>query len=197
MRDNGIGIPPEMLPQVFELFAQGERDARTAPQGGLGIGLALVQKLVELHGGTRRGAQRRARARAASSSSGCRCLAASRRAGADAPRPPVAAPAAPRRILVVDDNVDAAESLGDAAAARGHEVHGRARRPAGARDRRDAERPTVVLLDIGLPGMDGYEVCRRAARSRGLDDARDHRADRLRPGQGPPARAEAGFDEHM
>ena len=116
VRDTGIGIPAEMLPRIFEMFSQVDRSLERS-QGGLGIGLTLVQRLVEMHGGT---VEARSEGLGQGSEFVVRLPVAaaieSRRAarGRRGARPP---PAPSRRILVVDDNRDAADSLGDAAAA--------------------------------------------------------------------------------
>ena len=158
IEDDGNGIPGEDLPHVFELFVQGSREAHVVQQG-LGIGLALVRTLVELHGG-----------RVTAHSDG-----RDRGAHFDVRLPlaqTVAAPAAPTpqrqslqglRVLVVDDNVDAATSLALVLEALGTEqrvVHD----GAAALQAVDAFGPHVVLLDIGMPDMDGYEVARRLRR---------------------------------
>ena len=111
VRDNGSGIAPALLPHVFDLFIQGERTPDRA-QGGLGLGLALVKSIAALHGGQRAGGQRRAWARAARFTI---TLPAVARAGAGATAPPAPARRARRRrraSMIVDDNVDAAQSLG-------------------------------------------------------------------------------------
>ncbi|MFO0581641.1 MAG: ATP-binding protein [Anaeromyxobacter sp.] len=152
--DRGSGIPPELLPRVFELFVQGERGlARTS--GGLGLGLTLVKRLVELHGG-----EVSARSDGAGLGSTFEVrLPLAARAQAPAPRhTPV--PAGSRRVLVVEDNADAAETLVEVLKLLGHEARWA---PDGPAALALAERfaPDVVLLDIGLPEMDGYEVARR------------------------------------
>jgi len=156
VRDDGIGIPREMLERVFELFTQADRVAGTVPQG-LGIGLTLVRRLVTLHGG-------RVTARSAGRGQGSEfevripiSTAGAARA-AHRPSPPPAAK--PCRILVVDDNADSAESLAVVLRLRGHEVRVAHDGPA-ALEAALAEPPDVVLLDIGLPGMSGYDVARR------------------------------------
>ena len=155
MRDNGIGIAPDQLASVFEMFTQVDRSNRLA-QGGLGIGLTLVRSLVAMHGGT-------VEARSAGPGTGSEfvvelpALGAHAPANGDAARPP----AFPRRrILVVDDNRDAADTLGELLSALGATVSvahsGRA-----ALDTFSSFAPDTVLLDIGMPEMDGYEVARR------------------------------------
>jgi signal transduction histidine kinase/CheY-like chemotaxis protein len=154
VRDNGVGIAPALLPRLFELFVQGDRSAARA-QGGLGIGLALVKRLVELHGGA-------VEAHSAGVSQGSEFVVRlPRRPPPPVPAPVAAAPAGPsRRVLVVDDNADAALMLTLLLRARGHEVRAAHSGPA-ALEAAVAFRPEAVVLDIGLPGMDGYEVARR------------------------------------
>jgi PAS domain S-box-containing protein len=164
VRDNGIGIRPAMLSQIFEMFTQGGSEGPYS-QGGLGIGLTLVRRLVELHGG---------HVEAYSEGIGCgsefvvtlplaqvdACLA----------RPAVESRAAhdaqSRRILVVDDNGDAADSLCMLLKSRGHDVHVAydGLEAVGAAVTFD---PDVVLLDIGLPKLSGYEAARRIREARG------------------------------
>jgi PAS domain S-box-containing protein len=155
--DTGIGIPPEALPHVFEMFTQVGRD-RDRSQGGLGIGLALVHRLVELHGGS-------VAARSSGTDQGSVFtvrLPLASRLPADVPGTPAvpeAHPAMQLRVLVVDDNVDAAESLAALLDLAGH-----ATRIAHDGDQAllaaHEFRPEVVFLDIGMPGKDGYEVAK-------------------------------------
>jgi PAS domain S-box-containing protein len=193
IRDDGVGIPRDMLDNVFSLFTQVGRTLDRA-QGGLGIGLYLVRSLVELHGGN---------VAAASDGPGLGstftvrvpCLLANE---LPAPEPEQAAPAgaAGLKVLVVDDNVDAADTLStvlEMTGRRTHTVHdGPAVLPAAR-----AFDPDIILLDIGLPGLSGYEVARQlradprfsrtvliAVTGWGSDE--DRRRSR-----------EAGFDEHM
>ena len=156
--DNGIGIEADLLPHVFELFEQGKR-ALDRTQGGLGVGLTLVQRLVQLHGGE-------VLASSAGAGLGSRFRVLLPCLGEVVEAPPAAAdgqlPAASvaRRILVVDDNVDVVETTTMLLSLSGHQVRS-------AKDGLQALhvatefRPDVVLLDIGLPLMDGYEVARR------------------------------------
>jgi signal transduction histidine kinase/DNA-binding response OmpR family regulator len=156
--DTGMGIPPALLPRVFDLFAQAERTPDRS-QGGLGIGLALVRSLVRLHGGE-----------VSASSEGVgkgseftvRLPALRRDFAPPAPVEPEAAlpETRPRRVLIVEDNEDAAETLVEMVELWGHEVR-LARTGKLALEEAEAYRPEVVLLDIGLPGLDGYEVARR------------------------------------
>jgi signal transduction histidine kinase len=158
VRDEGRGIPPEMLPRVFELFVQLDRDNRWA-QGGLGIGLTLAKTLAELHGGT---VDARSAGRGRGSEFIVRLPLGNARV---APRvaPNESEPAAvlaARRILVVDDNRDAAESLSTLLTLLGAHVRVAFSGPE-ALDAFATYQPGVVLLDIGMPGMDGHEVARR------------------------------------
>jgi signal transduction histidine kinase len=170
VRDGGVGIAPEMLPYVFDLFSrvQPARDERDA---SLGIGLALVRELVALHGGT-------VQASSAGPGTGAEFVvrlplaageaepAQPRRAGAAAPAPTQR----PRRVLLVDDNRDSAESLAQLLRLFGHEVEqaysGREALAAGRGRRWD-----LVLLDIGMPDVSGYEVARQLRADPALADA--------------------------
>jgi PAS domain S-box-containing protein len=158
VRDTGTGIPPEMLPRVFELFTQVDRHAGRS-QGGLGIGLTLVKRLAEMHGGnvvahsegTGRGSEFVVRLPLADHPY------PTARAGSEADSPPVLTP---RRVLIVDDNHDAADSLGMLLKLLGSDVQVVYNGP-DALEALVRYQPAVVLLDIGMPGMDGYEVARR------------------------------------
>jgi signal transduction histidine kinase/DNA-binding response OmpR family regulator len=159
VRDNGIGIDRELLPRVFELFSQGERSLDRS-LGGLGVGLTVVQRLVELHQGrvdvSSEGAGKGAEFRIV-----LPCISEVPQAASE-DRSPVRKqiPSEGRRILVVDDNVDAAESIAVLLRLEGHEVKT-------VSDGQQAIAcsqvfaPSAVVLDIGLPGMNGYEVARR------------------------------------
>jgi signal transduction histidine kinase/CheY-like chemotaxis protein len=160
VRDTGMGIPPEMLPHVFELFTQGEWSADHA-QGGMGIGLALVRRLVELHGGTitaaskglGRGSEFVVRLPAPSVNRDGPIRDGDERCSPSFSKPPR------RRILVVDDNVDAAQTLSMLLILQGHETRLAHDGPSALQAAEDYQ-PEVVLLDIGLPRMDGYQVAR-------------------------------------
>jgi CheY-like chemotaxis protein len=168
VQDSGCGIAPELLPHVFEPFVQGEQrlDRRA---GGLGLGLAIVQTLVRLHGGS---------VHAESAGAGAGSLFVVRLPLAEAvpvqpahePRPPQVR--GPRmRILVVDDNADAAQSLSLLLGEVGHEVRVAGDAAAALASVDAGFDPELALLDIGLPGMDGYELARRlrgVARLRGI-----------------------------
>ncbi|HEX7378463.1 MAG TPA: response regulator [Pirellulales bacterium] len=162
VRDTGIGMPPEMLPRVFDMFMQVELSPSRA-QGGLGIGLSLVKNLVEMHGGA-------VEARSAGPGRGSEFTVRLPRAtaiGLEQSTPSDdgknATVARPRRVLVVDDQPDAAKTLAALLAHLGHEVR-IAHDGSAALETAADFRPQVVLLDIGLPGMDGHEVARQLRR---------------------------------
>jgi PAS domain S-box-containing protein len=163
VRDDGIGLTQEALGRVFEMFSQ-VTSALDRSEGGLGIGLALVRGLVDLHGG-------RVEARSDGPGRGSEFVvvlplpppvADPPRAAGTSERP---APVRARRVLVADDNRDAAESLGLLLGLAGHEVRIAQDGP-GALEAAAEFRPDTVLLDIGMPGLNGYEV---AARLRAFD----------------------------
>ncbi len=156
VRDTGIGIPSALLPKVFDLFVQGERSLDRT-EGGLGIGLTLVKRLIELHGGS-------VEASSGGPGQGSEFivrlpLALEQKV---APEPTATAetrPAPRRRLLVVDDNRDSANTLAALLETMGHEVR-IAYDGAGAVALAAEYRPDGVFLDIGLPGMNGYDVAR-------------------------------------
>ena len=166
--DNGSGIEPALLPHIFELFTQGERTPDRA-QGGLGLGLALVKSMVGLHGG---------RVEAASAGPGqgsAFSIYLPLLASSPAPLPVVgctsaaamaamSAKAAPLRLMIVDDNLDAAEALAALLAVDGHEVTV-LEDAASTLRRAEQDPPQAFILDIGLPDMDGYQLV-RALRAR-------------------------------
>ena len=192
VRDTGIGIPPDLLPRVFDLFVQAERSL-TRSKGGLGIGLMLVKRLVEMHGG---------KVQAASDGLGRGCeftvilpIASPSEVGGDVERRDVGVRAESRRVLVVEDDPDSAQSLAMLLQIWGHRVE----IALDGRQALDAARsfgPEIVLLDIGIPGLDGYEVAERlrsehgsglklvALTGYGREDDRQRSRD-------------AGFDRHM
>ncbi len=156
VEDTGIGIEPAMLPRIFEMFVQAD-DREGRSQGGLGLGLSLVKSLVALHGG-------RVEALSGGPALGSAFvvrLPVSTREAAPLPAAMPNGPPPRRRVLVVDDNVDAAVSLGRLLSRLyGQEVRVAHDGPS-ALGCAEEFRPEVVLLDIGMPGMDGYEVARR------------------------------------
>ena len=155
VRDTGVGIEPELIPQVFEPFVQGERSlART--EGGLGLGLALVKGIAELHGGL---VHAESPGRQKGSAFVLRLPLGDAEVRQDRTHPPAGRSPRCRRVLVVEDNRDAAESLADIIEMLGHEAEIACDGPeAIARVR--ANPPEIVFCDIGLPGMSGYEVAR-------------------------------------
>jgi len=158
VRDTGAGIAPDLLPHVFDLFVQGDASlARTA--GGLGIGLTIVDRLVAMHGG-------RVSVRSEGTGLGSEFTVTLPMLADELPAPfaeadaPSSAATVGLRVLIVEDNVDMAESLATLLSSWGHEVH-LAYDAASALAMAARARPEVVLSDLGLPGMDGYELARR------------------------------------
>jgi signal transduction histidine kinase len=192
--DNGIGIPFEMQSRVFQLFTQVDKHLERA-QGGLGIGLALVKQLVTLHGGT---------IKVESAGSGKGSTFTARLLLAALPEQttgPVEAPAEKQRprslkVLVVEDNVDVAEAIGWVLEKMGHDhrfVHDGREALATARE----YRPDVVLLDIGLPGMDGYAVCRAFREDELFKNISIIAQTGWGQSRDKTSASEAGFDHHL
>lgn len=193
VKDNGAGLTPAMRDHVFDLFVQGP-DVRAYARGGLGIGLTLVRRLVEMHGGT-------VEARSDGLGHGSEFIArlpirpVARVTPHDDPIGAGLAALPMRRILVVDDNVDAADALAELLRDYGHDVRAAHDGPS-AIEQAAIHRPDFVLLDIGMPGFDGYEVARRMRGELGLKatlialtgygEARHRRLSR-----------DAGFDQHV
>jgi signal transduction histidine kinase len=191
VRDTGVGMTPYMIERVFDLFFQGERTLERA-EGGLGIGLTLVRRLAELHDG---------RVEAESPGHGHGSTVTVELPQMPAPAQaasPAGAPSAPspRRILIVEDSRDSRDMLRYLLERAGHEVHEAADGPSGV-DAILKVRPDIALVDVGLPGLDGYEVARR------VRAALAGRAVRLvaLTGYGLPEdhrrSQEAGFDAHL
>ncbi len=188
--DNGIGLSPELAARAFDLFVQGDRDLDRS-EGGLGIGLTLVRRLAELHGGT-------ARVHSDGDDTGSEFTVTLPAIEAPAPaaRSEEKPGSASRHILVVEDNADARETLGMLLSMAGHRVDTADDGPSGLAAAL-AERPDVALVDIGLPRMDGYEMARQLRSTAG----------EYRPylvaltGYGLPEDREralaAGFDAHV
>lgn len=191
VQDSGIGINPEMLPYLFDTFAQADNSLdRTA--GGLGLGLALVRGLVELHGGT-------VRAESAGLQRGAAfTISLPLYSGPEDPGARVSEPEdnGPFRILLIEDNRDAAETLHDLLELNGHEVDLAFSGPAGVEKAR-ALCPDVVLCDIGLPGMDGYSVARELRRTPELSGLRLIAVTGYGQEEARNRAAEAGFDFHL
>ncbi|HVK15138.1 MAG TPA: ATP-binding protein, partial [Gemmataceae bacterium] len=193
--DNGVGIPADMLPRIFDLFTQVD-GSLSRSHGGLGVGLALVRTLVEMQGG---------RVTAASGGLGKGSEFAVKLPAREAPAgrettttlEPFERAGRSLRVLVVEDNVDAGDSLSMLLRLHGHEVLV-ARTGPNALAVAAAFRPALAILDIGLPGMDGYEVARRLRADPqlagvtlcALTGYTPSEADRLKPQQ-------AGFDHHL
>jgi signal transduction histidine kinase len=193
VRDTGIGISPEMLPRVFNLFAQADTSLERI-EGGLGIGLTLVKSLVELHGGS---VEVRSDGLGMGSEFSFRLPLISAVAEAAAPEPASGGATQPvRRIAVIEDNADSRAVLAELLEVLGHEVVTAADGPEALR--LAAEKPPEVwIVDIGLPGMDGYEVARALRR---LVTGQRLLLIAL-TGYGSPAEQEqtraAGFDAHL
>ena len=201
IRDTGVGISPELLPHIFDLFTQGERSLDRS-QGGLGIGLCLVQRLVELHGGTvwaesvpGQGSEFVVTLPALAAAP------ASATSSATARSPALSVSASPPpekgcRVLIVDDNVDAAEMLATLLELSGHDVRTAFDGPTGLQSALDHP-PNVILLDIGLPGLTGIEVAERIRCQPALErtvlvamTGYGQESDRKRS-------RDAGFDHHL
>jgi CheY-like chemotaxis protein len=192
VRDNGIGIDANLLPRVFDLFSQAET-ALDRSKGGLGIGLAVVKNIVEMHMGS-------VTASSDGPGQGAEFVVSLPRVQAPAPLDKTAerrsTSSMPQRILIAEDNADLAESMAMLLRLEGHEVRIAYDGPS-ALDVADEFGPDAALLDIGLPGMDGYELARKLR-------ARHYGRGLLLvavTGYGQPedhARAgEAGFDIHL
>ncbi|MEP6790736.1 MAG: ATP-binding protein [Ramlibacter sp.] len=192
VRDDGVGIAPEALPRMFEMFTRGDRDS-ARNQGGLGIGLALSRRLAQMHGGK---LEAHSEGPGKGSEFTVRLPLAAGEAQDAERQAAQAASLGRRRVLVVDDNRDAAESLAMVLEMLGADVRV-AHDGMAAIEAFGAYRPSVVLLDIGMPGMNGYEVA-RALRLRGAEipatlvalTGWGQDADRQRA-------KEAGFDHHL
>jgi CheY-like chemotaxis protein len=192
VRDSGVGINPALLPRIFDLFTQAERSLDRS-QGGLGIGLCLVRRLVEMH---------RGRVEVFSSLGQGSEFIVRLPVAVTVELPPSPStektdpPGPSLRVLVVDDNVDAVASLAMLLKANGHDVRTAHDGPATLDAARDY-RPDVVLLDIGLPGMNGFEVAKRLRHQPNLSNVvlvamtgYGQETDRQRS-------QEAGFDHHL
>ena len=194
VRDNGIGIDGALLPHVFELFTQGERSLDRS-QGGLGVGLTVVERLVDLHQG-------RVEVKSDGIGKGSLfrvvlpCISEVPQAVPEGSAAVLHAATAGKRVLVIDDNIDAAESIAVYLRLEGHEVRTVSDGPQAVAIAQ-VFAPQVAVVDIGLPGMNGYEVARRL-RLKGSEapallialTGYGQKEDRARS-------AEAGFDHHF
>jgi hypothetical protein len=193
VKDNGIGIPPDMIEHVFDLFAQGERTlART--EGGLGIGLTLARRIVALHGGS-------INASSPGAGKGAEFVVRLPLLPAYAREMPAARANSPastqrRSVVVVDDNEDAAQSMAMLLRTVGHDVHIEHDGTA-ALERLTAHLPDIVLLDIGLPGLDGYEVARRLREHPGGNGVRIYAMTGYGQEEDRRRSLAAGFDGHL
>jgi signal transduction histidine kinase/CheY-like chemotaxis protein len=191
--DSGVGIAPEFLPRVFELFAQADRSV-SRPEVGLGIGLTMVQRLVHLHGGT---VEVRSEGLGRGSEFTVRWpLAAAVPEDVDAGAGETIASIVSRRLLIVDDNRDAAETLCDLATLWGHDVRTAHDGPS-ALEAAAAAPPEVILLDISMPGMSGYEVARRIRSTPELAGVTLIALTGYGQEQDRQRTLEAGFDHHL
>ncbi|HEY6099218.1 MAG TPA: ATP-binding protein, partial [Anaeromyxobacter sp.] len=191
VRDTGEGIEPGLLPRVFDAFVQGER-ALARSEGGLGLGLALVKGIAELHGWT-------VRAESAGAGKGAAFVVRLPLAAAPDARQGAVGPSGRRanvgrRVLVVDDNADSAETLAEIVEMLGHAAEIAYDGPSALAKAR-ANPPDVVLCDIGLPGMNGYDVA-KALRAEGARMQLVALSGYAQPDD-LKAAAEAGFDAHV
>jgi CheY-like chemotaxis protein len=194
IKDSGIGIPPELLPKIFDIFMQGDR-TMTRTHGGLGIGLTLVKRLVEMHGGSV-GAWSEGKDKGSEFTIRVPAVVDPRNRERHATHADNSMPRGHRRILIVDDNELSANSLSILLGMAGNETR-TAYDGAEAVAAAETFRPDVVLLDLGLPLMDGYETCTRIRQQpwgknilvvalTGWGQAEDRRRS-----------TEAGFDRHI
>jgi CheY-like chemotaxis protein len=191
MSDNGAGILPELLTRIFDLFVQSDMSLDRS-QSGLGVGLTLVRKVVELHGGS-------VSAFSAGKNRGSSFTVRLPRVEAPAQGTEVDGPKQTKnptcRILVIEDNADARETVGILLRAEGHEVSEAADGPSALRALSDFQ-PDAAIVDIGLPGMDGYEIARQIR----LTNGKRVRLLAVTGYGGPDDRRlakQAGFDAHM
>ncbi len=193
VKDAGVGIAPENLPQMFDLFVQGNRSLARS-EGGLGIGLTVVKKLAELHGGSVK-----AESEGPGRGSTFTVLLPAASPATAPPMEPARTPAPPprsARILVVDDNEDMARGMSRLLKILGHDVR-TAYDGISALEAAREHRPDFVLLDIGLPGMDGYEVASRLRREEGSARAVIVAVSGYGKDEDRRRTRDAGFDHHL
>jgi signal transduction histidine kinase/DNA-binding response OmpR family regulator len=196
VRDTGVGVPREMLARIFEPFTQVDRSLDRS-QGGLGIGLTLARRLIELHGG-------QIEAHSNGPGAGCEFIvrlpvlteSVGVNVATNGQHPETVSALPPLRTLIVDDNVDGAESLAILLQARGLEVRTAYDGPSGLAVATQF-RPRIVLLDIGLPGMDGYEVARRLRQIPALEGMLLIALSGYGQSEDRKRSLEAGFDHHL
>ena len=192
VRDSGVGIAPDLLPHVFELFTQAERSLARS-EGGLGIGLCLVKRLVEMHGGKVEAYS----APGEGSEFVVHLPVMATPPPSSLPPFETAKPASDSlRVLVVEDNVDAAETMTLVLEASGHDVRTAHDGDTGLKFALDF-RPNVVLLDIGLPGMDGFEVAKRLRQQTHLGSVVLVAMTGYGEASARQLSREAGFDHHL
>jgi two-component system CheB/CheR fusion protein len=193
VHDNGIGMKPNLVPRVFDLFSQGERTLDRS-QGGLGLGLTLVRRLVEMHGGT---VEARSGGPGQGSEFTVRLPALLTEAETPA-RCSVPPPAAVQveRVLIVDDIPDIAESFSWLFEGLAREVKMAHNGAAAVEQARDF-RPDLILCDLGMPGMDGYETCRRLRELPGLEKMVIAAVTGYGDEDSQRKSQEAGFDRHL
>ena len=188
--DDGVGMPPELAARAFDLFVQGKREIDRS-QGGLGIGLTLVRRIAEMHHG---------KAGVASAGEGRGCRFVVRIPATARPSAPAAseipAQAAPRSILLVEDNPDARETLQALLVAMGHRVE-TARDGVTGVEKAQALAPDLAIIDVGLPGIDGYEVARRLRASSALAGTYIVALTGYGSDDDRTRAMAAGFDEHL
>jgi CheY-like chemotaxis protein len=195
VRDDGIGIAPDFLPRVFEQFVQADGGLARS-KGGLGLGLALVKGLVELHGGT-------VSVRSEGLGRGSEFVVKLPLAPPHEHAAPALLPALLRApttraidILVIEDNVDAARSIAELLEMKGHRVHVATDGLTGIKKARELK-PEVVLCDIGLPDVDGYEIARTLRADEGLRFTRLIALTGYAQPEDRQRAKEAGFDAHI
>ncbi|QDU28071.1 Autoinducer 2 sensor kinase/phosphatase LuxQ [Anatilimnocola aggregata] len=193
VRDTGVGIAPELLPHIFDLFTQAERSLDRS-QGGLGIGLSLVQRLVEMHDGK---VEVESEVGKGSDFVVRLPVMATPTTQSASPQPRALSRTGPSlRVLVVDDNVDTAQTLRMLLKTTGHDVFTAYDGPTALKAVLDF-RPNVVLLDIGLPGLDGFEVAKRLREDPSLNDVVLIAMTGYGQAEDLQRSKEAGFNHHL